>query len=146
MGLSISISNSILSNSMAGGLSPVNVSSPVVSGTGVVGETLSSTLGTWSGTSPISYSYQWKRNGSPILGAISSTYLLVAADADTNITCTVTATNTVGSMSSNSNSISVITYEQSLVDAFMARVLSDGGFFEAETCLVSELTTLNNIS
>jgi hypothetical protein len=131
---------------MTGGVSPVNLSPPVISGIGLVGETLSSTLGTWSGTSPISYSYQWKRNGSPILGAISSTYLLVAADADTNITCTVTATNTKGSSSSNSNTISVISYEQFLANEFMDRVIADDGVFEAENCLVAQLTFLNNIA
>jgi hypothetical protein len=131
---------------MAGGLSPVNVSSPVVSGTGVVGETLSSTLGTWSGTSPISYSYQWKRNGVIILGAISSTYLLVAADADTNITCTVTATNTVGSTSATSNTIAVISFPQSLINAFKTRVANDSGNYEAESCQLAQLTFLNNIA
>lgn len=124
---------------MAGGISPVNLSPPVISGIGLVGETLSSTLGTWSGTSPISYSYQWKRNGSPILGAISSTYLLVAADADTNITCTVTATNTVGSMSSNSNSISVIGYDPSAYAFFQATGITDPAIKDAVDILVTDL-------
>jgi hypothetical protein len=131
---------------MTGGVSPVNLSPPVISGIGLVGETLSSTLGTWSGTSPISYSYQWKRNGSPILGAISSTYLLVAADGGTNITCAVTATNTKGSSSSNSNTIAVISYEQFLANEFMDRVIADDGVFEAENCLVNQLNFLNNIN
>jgi hypothetical protein len=124
---------------MTGGVSPVNLSPPVISGIGLVGETLSSTLGTWSGTSPISYSYQWKRNGSPILGAISSTYLLVAADADTNITCTVTATNTVGSMSSNSNSISVIGYDPSAYAFFQATGITDPAIKDAVDILVTDL-------
>jgi hypothetical protein len=131
---------------MTGGVSPVNLSPPVISGIGLVGETLSSTLGTWSGTSPISYSYQWKRNGSPILGAISSTYLLVAADADTNITCTVTATNTVGSTSATSNTIAVISFPQSLINAFKTRVANDSGNYEAESCQLAQLTFLNNIA
>jgi hypothetical protein len=146
MGLSISISNSILSDSMIEGLSPVNIVTPVVSGIGIVGQTLSSTIGTWVGSVPISYSYQWKRNGVIILGAISSTYLLVEVDADTNISCTVTATNTKGSSSSNSNTIAVISYEQFLANEFMDRVIADDGVFEAENCLVSQLTTLNNIA
>lgn len=131
---------------MIEGLSPVNIVPPVVSGVGIVGQTLSSTTGTWSGSVPISYSYQWKRNGSPILGANSSSYLLVTADGGTNITCAVTATNTKGAMSSNSNTISVISYEQFLANEFIDRVILDGGTFEAETCLVSQLTTLNNIA
>jgi hypothetical protein len=146
MGLSISISNSILSDSMIEGLSPVNIVTPVVSGIGIVGQTLSSTIGTWVGSVPISYSYQWKRNGSPILGANSSSYLLVTADGGTNITCAVTATNTKGSSSSNSNTIAVISYEQFLANEFMDRVIADDGVFEAENCLVSQLTTLNSIA
>jgi hypothetical protein len=33
-----------------------------------------------------------------------------------------------------------------LVSAFIARVAADGGTFEAQSCLVSQLTALNNIS
>jgi hypothetical protein len=33
-----------------------------------------------------------------------------------------------------------------LVNAFKARVAADGGTFEAETCLLNQLTALNNIA
>jgi hypothetical protein len=36
--------------------------------------------------------------------------------------------------------------EQSLINAFTARVAADGGTFEAETCLLNQLTALNNIA
>ncbi|MGD1059829.1 MAG: LamG-like jellyroll fold domain-containing protein [Solirubrobacteraceae bacterium] len=39
---------------------PVNITSPVVSGTAQDGQTLSASTGTWSGTPPLSYSYQWE--------------------------------------------------------------------------------------
>jgi len=32
-----------------------------------------------------------------------------------------------------------------LINAFKARVAADGGTFEAETCLLNQLTALNNI-
>jgi len=32
-----------------------------------------------------------------------------------------------------------------LINAFKARVLADGGTFEAESCLLETLTNLNNI-
>ena len=40
---------------------PVNVVAPVVSGTRVDGETLTTDDGTWTGTQPILYTYQWQR-------------------------------------------------------------------------------------
>lgn len=85
---------------------PVNTVAPVISGTAVVGQTLTTTNGTWT-NSPSSYSYQWKRGGVNISLATSSTYVLVAADAGTNITCQVTATNSVGSASATSNTLAV---------------------------------------
>ena len=75
----------------------------------VVGQTLSSTTGTWTGTAPITYSYQWKR-GATNIGTNSSTYTLVQADAGntSNITCVVTATNAGGSANATSNQIAQI--------------------------------------
>jgi hypothetical protein len=83
---------------------PVNVSAPVVTGTASVGSVLTTTNGTWD-NEPTSYTYQWKRNGSNILSATSSTYTVVAADVSQSITCTVTATNDAGSASATSNTI-----------------------------------------
>ena len=40
---------------------PANTVAPVVSGTRVDGETLSTNDGTWSGTQPILFTYQWQR-------------------------------------------------------------------------------------
>lgn len=87
---------------------PVNSVAPVISGTATVGQTLSSTTGTWSGTGTLSYAYQWKRDGVNISGATSATYLLDALDEATNITCRVTATDDNGSASATSNSLGPI--------------------------------------
>lgn len=94
-----------------GGNPPVNVVAPVVSGGVLIGQTLTTTDGTWTGTTPITYTYQWQRNGSPILGATSSTYLLVYADVGTNVRCVVTATNAIGSASANSNQVAVASFD-----------------------------------
>jgi len=91
------------------GSRPVNTVAPVVSGTATVGQTLSTTNGTWTEASAItSFTYQWQRNNVNISGATSSSYILVEADYNTNIRCVVTATNAAGTASANSNSVGPI--------------------------------------
>jgi hypothetical protein len=86
-------------------VAPVNTVAPVISGNNAVGQTLTSTTGTWTG-SPTGYTYQWLRGVTPI-GTNSNTYVLTNADAAnvSNIKCTVTATNGAGSASADSNTI-----------------------------------------
>jgi hypothetical protein len=51
--------------------------------------------GTWT-NSPTGYTYRWNRDGSPVSGAQSSTYLVVSGDAGHMLTCTVIASNGAG--------------------------------------------------
>ena len=82
---------------------PTNVSVPTISGTPTVGQTLSSTSGTWNGYPAPTFAYQWVRGASTnISGATSSSYTLVDADYNNTIKCTVTATNSAGSASATS--------------------------------------------
>lgn len=76
---------------------PVNTVAPVASGVVRIGELLSTTDGTWTGTPTPTYAYQWTRDGAPIGSATSSTYTVVAADIACEIACEVTATNSAGS-------------------------------------------------
>lgn len=85
----------VVSGSLGGG-APANTGLPIISGTTELGQTLTTTNGTWTNT-PTSYSYQWYRDGVAIGGATSSTYVLVSADMDATITVVVTATNASGS-------------------------------------------------
>ena len=82
-------------------LKPSNTAIPVISGTLNVGETLTTTNGTWD-NSPTAYSYQWLRGGADISGATSNTYTLVGADEDEFISCKVTASNVYGSADATS--------------------------------------------
>jgi hypothetical protein len=79
---------------------PVNTAAPVVSGSAQQGQTLSVSSGSWSGTSPISYTYRWQRC-SPgcldIAGATGSSYLVAAADVGASLRAVVTASNSAGS-------------------------------------------------
>lgn len=93
--------------SSGGGFAPSNTVAPEITGTLEVGETLTCSTGTWTGTPTITYSYQWKR-GATNIGTNSATYTQVYADLNQNITCTVTATNGAGSSSQVSNTVVTI--------------------------------------
>ena len=84
---------------------PSNDSPPVISGTTAAGQTLSGSTGAWSGTPPISLSYQWERcagSCSPIAGATSSSYRLTHTDVGTEVALAVTASNSAGSATATS--------------------------------------------
>lgn len=93
---------------------PTNQTSPSISGTAQVGKTLSGAQGSWNGTSPIHYAYQWRRcnaNGSGcsnIGGADSSTYQLQSSDRGHTVRFHVKATNSDGSASADSNPSNVV--------------------------------------
>ena len=137
--LGLTLKNNLISSD---GASPVNTVAPVISGTALVGNTLSSTTGTWtSDTGVIGYLYQWTRNSVAISGATSSTYTLVSEDRLTTIRCQVAATDTDGTSAYvNSNALTERTIEN-----FKAMVAADSGVFEAESCLITTITNLNNI-
>ncbi|GAA3516732.1 hypothetical protein GCM10022234_09970 [Aeromicrobium panaciterrae] len=63
---------------------------PLVSGSLRVGQRLTAKAGTWS-PKPTKYTYQWRRDGSRIPGATTTSYLLTPADYRTYITVEVTA-------------------------------------------------------
>ena len=67
-----------------------NRTAPKVSGTPRVGETLSSTEGTWT-NEPTSFSYQWLAGGVAIAGATRPTYELERSTAGKVVTVRVTA-------------------------------------------------------
>ena len=92
------------------GAAPVNTVAPVVSGTATVGQTLSTTNGTWTGAPAPTFTYQWQRVTTNISGATSSTYVLVDADGGSTVRCVVKATNTIApaGVTANSNSTAAV--------------------------------------
>lgn len=81
---------------------PINTVLPLVAAEIVEGKAVTTTSGTWLGYPVPTYAYQWKRNGTNISGATSSSYTPVSADVGQNITVTVTATNSVSAVQATS--------------------------------------------
>jgi hypothetical protein len=95
---------------------PHNTALPVVSGAPAVGSPLTCSSGAWTGeglslvvgwplTSP--FSYQWFRDGVPITGATTDTYVLQATDLGHGFICEVTASVEAGHASAKSASFTV---------------------------------------
>jgi hypothetical protein len=96
---------------------PKNTVAPVISGSAVEGEKLSTGTGTWSG-SPTSYSYQWRdcdgsgEDCSNIAGATGSTRVLASSDVNYTLQVVVRATNAHGTGEATSKATPVVTAKQ----------------------------------
>jgi hypothetical protein len=94
---------SVQTGSGSTGTPPANTAPPTVTGTAQQGQTLTGTNGSWIGTAPINYAYQWQRcsstgtNCGNIALATASTYTPTSADVGSTLRIAVTASNTAGS-------------------------------------------------
>jgi hypothetical protein len=99
---------------------PTNTGQPTISGRAEQGVRLTASTGTWTGTQPISFAYQWVRcgvdGGQPdggncalVSGATDRRYRLVSADVGFRMRVRVTATNADGSRTAASNATNVVT-------------------------------------
>jgi hypothetical protein len=86
---------------------PADATSPVVTGTPAVGQTLQCAIGSWTGIPKLLYTQQWLRDGAAIAGATTAAYVVQAGDVGHGLACEVTATNELGSASAISNTLSV---------------------------------------
>jgi glucose/arabinose dehydrogenase/PKD repeat protein len=93
---------------------PTNTIPPTLNGPTMVGKTIKTSNGTWTGSTPMSFTYQWRRCDASggacvaIAGATASKYQLTSADAGRRMRVTVTATNSAGSGSATSAASAVI--------------------------------------
>jgi GH25 family lysozyme M1 (1,4-beta-N-acetylmuramidase) len=93
---------------------PRNISAPTISGTAAAGQTLTASHGTWSGTQPLTYTYQWQRcdaagaSCASIASAASQTYAVSSADIGHRLVVVVTARNAAGSASAASSPTAVV--------------------------------------
>jgi len=89
-------------------VAPANTVLPAVTGILEDRQTLTASPGTWTGTQPIGYAYQWQRCGTAlggcvaIEGATQPTFALTRDDLGNRLVVTVTATNRGGSATATS--------------------------------------------
>jgi hypothetical protein len=92
-------------------LRPRNTVAPAITGTAQVGETLTTTNGTWVGPidgKTITFTRQWYRGATAISGATGLTRVLAEADLAAIMTCRVTATNLNGTTVAVSNATEAV--------------------------------------
>ena len=92
---------------------PAVIVAPVVSGTPEVGQTLTASAGTWSG-SPASFEFTWRHcdgagaNCTSIVGATTPTYTLTPGDIGTTLSLIVTATGKGGAGTATAPTTAVV--------------------------------------
>jgi hypothetical protein len=81
---------------------PAATASPTISGAAQLGSTLTANPGSWAGTGPITFTYQWERcdqfgdKCAFVNGAVNQTYLLTSADVGHAMRVRVQAKNQFG--------------------------------------------------
>ena len=94
---------------------PTSTSPPTISGSSQQGQTLTASTGSWSGTEPIAFSYQWQRCDShgggcgDLKGSTSATYTLQKGDVNRTFRVVVTAKNAEGANTAVSSVTGVVT-------------------------------------
>ncbi len=110
----VGLAGSAAIGSAATATPPANVSPPKISGSTVVGQALSASPGSWSGDTPMTFSYQWSRCDSsggscaPVTGATGQTYTIASADDGHSLRVSVTASNDAGTGSQLSAATAVV--------------------------------------
>jgi hypothetical protein len=93
---------------------PKLTTAPAVGGNAVLGSTLLTTVGTWTGAAPITYAFAWLRCNAAggacalIAGQTKNTYVLVAADSGKRIRSRISAKNGTGTTTADSAATGVV--------------------------------------
>ncbi len=94
---------------------PANITSPSISGSAAVGQTLEVSAGSWTGSPAPTFTYQWMRcdavgvGCAPIVGATSSSYTAAALDAGMTLEVQVSATTDAGSSTAEAGPTPAVT-------------------------------------
>ena len=129
---------------------PANLTLPSISGSTVLGQTLTAAAGTWTNTP--SFVYQWQRCDtggnacSAIGGATGTTFALTAADVGSRHRVVVTATNGGGSATETSAASAVVTAPAATVQPPANTVLPSvaGTTIQGQTLTASAGTWTNS--
>jgi acid phosphatase type 7 len=115
---------------------PTATSPPTISGQAQDGSTLTAAPGAWSGSDPITHSYQWRRCDAAgdacadIAGATARTYTLTSADVDSTVRVAVTASNAAGSSTASSAATGTV---RAIAPASTSRPTISGAAQDGET-------------
>ena len=99
---------------VSSGQAPSNTSKPTISGTPIDNQTVTADPGSWSGDTPITFSYQWQQCDSgggscqPLNGRTDRTYEVRSTDTGHTLRVLVTAANSAGSSSTLSDPVTVV--------------------------------------
>jgi hypothetical protein len=94
---------------------PSNTSPPTISGSAVLGQTLTASSGAWAGSPAPSFSYQWLRCDASggacgdVTGETGSTYVVASGDVGKTLRVAVTASNSDGTVQATSAETTVVT-------------------------------------
>jgi fibronectin type 3 domain-containing protein len=120
---------------------PVNTLTPSVGGSLLEGQALTAGPGTWAGTGPISFAYQWLRCSvagggcAQIEGANEASYTATGLDLASNLAVVVTATNAQGSVPATSAETQPIlgVLPTNTILPSISGLLQDGGLLSVAT-------------
>src|SRR5207244_2630204 len=119
---------------------PVNTALPVISGTPVASQALSCSTGSWTGEAPLTFHWQWLRDGSPIIPAAGNAYVVQSADQGHTLSCLVEAFNHAGGAAATS--AGVVIAAAISPGAGLSPSGSPSGTGEAPTVSAVEITAL----
>ena len=104
----------VSSGGAAGGTPPSNSAPPTISGTARQGQTLTGQTGSWSGSTPIAFGFQWRvcdtagASCSDLAGATAQTHVVTSADVGHTLRVFVVASNSAGTASVLSAATTVV--------------------------------------
>lgn len=116
IGSSSATSAQVPSSGVVGSTGPANTSSPeirVVGAAPIQDTRLTATAGTWSGSPPLTFAFQWEQcdeggDNCSLAGGTASTYTPTAGDVGHTLRVKVTATNAAGSTTVQSSPTKVV--------------------------------------
>ncbi|HEX6664959.1 MAG TPA: hypothetical protein VF081_00010 [Solirubrobacterales bacterium] len=82
---------------------PANTAAPVLAGEAIRDQTLTCSLGTWTGAPALAR--QWLRGGNTLAGETGESYVLTSADVGNQISCRVIATGADGKTEASTNTV-----------------------------------------